>query len=100
MFINKIMLITAVEEEERKYINSATAGRTGNWEYIEQQIEKAWQWIIKIVDPFALYGVSAVIVVCALIWFCSHDNKAISKGLKWFFVYVAYCFFRGQLLCP
>lgn len=103
MFKNKLIYLSAAEElgeslfdDGRKYLNSATAGRDASWnKTIRDVLIKG----VELFDPIVTYGIGIMIVVCALIFFCSKDRKATARGIKGFILYVIWCFLRGELLC-
>ena len=105
MVLNRAFLCTVASEIEQeiedkyKYVNSVTAGRTDLFTEVKEWFAEAWVKFINFIDPILLYGFGTIIVVCTVIFYCSKDNKAASKGIKYFFLYVIWCFFRGQMLC-
>jgi predicted PurR-regulated permease PerM len=71
-------------------------------ESIKEGIVEIGNWLIKgffnITSPIADYGIKCVIVVCFVIYYCSQDNRAISKGIKYLFFYLLYILLRSVII--
>ena len=70
-------------------------------EIIAQGILIGLTYVLKIIleymSPIMLWGSKTAILIYALIYFLSKDNKALSSGIKVFFIYFIFCFFKGVI---
>lgn len=53
--------------------------------------------LFEFISPFVEWGCKTIIVGCALIYLTSHERKYIATGLKWFLIFIVYCFLRGVI---
>lgn len=97
--MNKIFLILA-------NVNSVTAGDGGDKgllvEAIKDGIIEVIMWILEglftILTPIIGWGLKSAILICGVIYFCSKDKKAISSGIKFFFIYLLFFLLRSAIL--
>lgn len=87
-------------------VNSVTSGDgvDKGWlvESIKDGIIEVIMWILEglftILTPIIGWGLKSAIVICGIIYFCSKDPKAITSGMKFFFLYLLFFLLRSAIL--
>jgi len=55
------------------------------------------QGLFDILSPFIEWGSKSVIVACIIIFYCTQDKKAVSTGIKFFFIYIIFLMIRSTI---
>lgn len=59
-------------------------------------------WIVtgffEITTPFFNWGCKSIIVMCVIIYYCSQDKKAISRGLWTMFAFILFFMLRSVVI--
>lgn len=54
--------------------------------------------IFIILTPFFEWGSKTIIIICCIMFYCTRDKRLVTKGMKWFFVYIAFLMMRGVMI--
>lgn len=97
----KLMILTMSTGEDK--VVGGLVGDTFDWfgDKTKESISNFSLWLItslfNFLQPFVEWGSKSIIVICILIYYCTHDKKASSVGMKWFFIYLVFCMIRGAI---
>jgi hypothetical protein len=84
--------------------SSGLTQETFNWigDQVKDSLKDFGSWLIHglfdILSPFIEWGAKSIIVACIVIYFCTEDKRAISTGMKFFFIYLIFMMIRGVIL--
>ena len=71
-------------------------GKTKEW-IIDGFIELT-KALFELISPFIEWGCKIIIVSCVMIIFASgYERKYVAAALKWFVIFLIYCFIKGAV---